>query len=84
MIKAGFNFQDKELWQLFKSKLSEDSFESDLEKYRINMGRSDDEISDMSSRIDAELLDVLTPHERNAFDLNKSLQLMNETFKNMA
>lgn len=83
LIKAGFDFQDEELWQLFKSKLSEDCFESDLEKYRINMGRSQDEIADMSSRIEAELMDVLTPDERKAFDLTKSLQLMNKTFKSL-
>lgn len=84
LIKAGFNFQDEELWQLFKSKLSEDGFEPDLDKYRINMGRSQDEIADMSSRIDSELLDVLTPDQRNEFDLNESLQLMNNTFKDMS
>lgn len=83
LIKAGFNFQDEELWQLFKSKLSEDGFESDLGKYRINMGRSKDEIADMSSRIDAELMDVLTPDERKTFDLTESLRLMNETFKSL-
>lgn len=83
LIKAGFDFQDEELCQLFKSKLSEDCFESDLEKYRINMGRSQDEIADMSSRIEAELMDVLTPDERKAFDLTKSLQLMNKTFKSL-
>ena len=83
LIKAGFNFQDEQLWQLFKSKLSEDGFEQDLEKYRINMGRSQDEIADMSSRIEAELMDVLTPDERKTFDLTKLLQLMNETFKSL-
>ena len=62
--------------------LFEDGFESDLSKYRVNMGRSQDEIADMSSRIEAELLDVLTPDERKAFELNESLQLLNETFKN--
>jgi len=84
LIKAGFDFQDEELWQLFKKKLSEDGFESDLAKYRVNMGHSKDKIADMSSRIEAELLDVLTPDEKKAFDLNKTLQLLNETFKNMA
>ena len=83
LIKAGFDFQDEELWQLFKSKLSEDGFESDLSKYRVNMGRCQEEIADMSSRIEAELLDVLNPAERKAFDLNESLQLLNETFKNL-
>ncbi|MHC4757317.1 MAG: nucleotidyl transferase AbiEii/AbiGii toxin family protein [Planctomycetota bacterium] len=83
LIKSGFDFQDEELWQLFKRKLSEDGFEQDLEKYRINMGRSQEEIANMSSRIEAELLDVLTPDEQKAFDLNKTLRVLNETFKNM-
>ena len=83
LIKAGFDFQDEELWQLFKRKLCEDSFEPNLSKYRANLGRSQEEIADMSSRIEAELLDVLTPDEQKAFDLNKTLQLINETFKNM-
>jgi len=83
LIKAGFDFQDEELWQLFKRKLSEDGFESDLSKYRVNMGRCQEEIADMSSRIEAELLDVLNSAERKAFDLNESLQLLSETFKNL-
>ena len=83
LIKSDFDFQDEELWQLFKQKLSEDGFEQNLSKYRVNMGRSDNEISEMASRIEAELLDVLTPDERNAFNLNESLQLMNDKFIKM-
>jgi len=83
LIKAGFDFQDEQLWQLFKRKLSEDGFEPDIAKYRVNMGRSRDEIAEMSSRIEAELLDILTPNERKTFDLNKSLHLINDTFKKM-
>ena len=33
LIKADFDLQDKELWQLFKQKLSEDGFEPNLSKY---------------------------------------------------
>ena len=83
LIKAGFDFQDAELWQLFRTKLSEDGFEQDIAKYRIDMGRSNDEIADMSSRIEAELLDVLTSDERKNFDLKESLMLMNEAFENL-
>ena len=83
LIKAGFDFQDVELWQLFKKKLSEDGFETNLSKYKVNLGRSQDEITDMGSRIEAELLDVLTPDEQKVFDLNKTLQLLNETFKKL-
>jgi len=83
LVKSDFDFQDEELLQLFKQKLSEDGFEQNLSKYRVNMGRSENEISEMTSRIEAELLDVLTPDERNAFNLNESLQLMNDTFIKM-
>ena len=58
-----------------------DGFETNLSKYKVNLGRSQDEITDMGSRIEAELLDVLTPDEQKVFDLNKTLQLLNETFK---
>ena len=83
LLKSDFDFQDEELLQLFKQRLSENGFEQNLSKYRVNMGRSDNEISEMTSRIEAELLDVLTPDERNAFNLNESLQLMNDTFIKM-
>ena len=83
LIKTGFNFKDEELWQLFKRKLSEDRFETNLSKYRVNLGRSQEEIADMSSRIEAELLDVLAPDEQKTFDINKTLRLLNETFKYM-
>jgi predicted nucleotidyltransferase component of viral defense system len=83
LIKSGFDFNDEQLWQLFKKKLSEDGFEQDLPKYRENMGRSRDEIADMNSRIEAELLDVLTQSERKAFNLDESLRLLNETFKSI-
>lgn len=83
IIRSGFNFQDYELWDLFKKKLSEDGFEPDLIKYRISLGRSTREISEMAARIDAELLAVLTPQEQKAFDLDKTLQLINDTLKTM-
>ena len=83
LLRAGFNFRDKELWQLFKQKLAEDGFGNALKKYRINMGRSDTEIKEMSSRIEAELLDVLPLEEKKAFNLQKTLETMNEIFKNI-
>lgn len=78
LIKSGFNFKDKGLWQLFRKKLSEDDFESDIKKYQTNLGRSEKEIKDMKLRIEPELLDVLTVEERKAFDLEKTLGALNE------
>lgn len=83
LIKAGFNFWDKKLWQLFKKKLAEDGFDDDLKKYRVNMGWSDKEVKDMNSRIEAELLDVLTLEEKKAFNLQSTLDALNDVFKDL-
>jgi hypothetical protein len=39
---------------LFKKKLQEDDADTDLGKYRNNLGRSDEEIKDMNSRIEKQ------------------------------
>ncbi|MBU2495440.1 MAG: nucleotidyl transferase AbiEii/AbiGii toxin family protein [Candidatus Omnitrophica bacterium] len=83
LLKSGFNFKDPEFWQLFKKKLTEDEFDTDLKKYRFNLGRSDQEISDMSARIEAELLDVLTLEEKKTFNLANTLMNINAVLKNM-
>ncbi|PIZ12496.1 MAG: hypothetical protein COY53_09775, partial [Elusimicrobia bacterium CG_4_10_14_0_8_um_filter_37_32] len=83
LIRTGFNFNDKELLDLFKRKLSEDKFDGNLKKYRTNMGRSEKEISDMNSRIEAELLDVLTLGERKSFSMDKTLKELNKIFSNI-
>jgi hypothetical protein len=81
IINAGFNFQDNQLWELFRTKLEEDGFATDISKYQINMGRSDKEIAEMVSRVEAELLAVLTPRERESFQLGKTILLINSVFK---
>lgn len=83
LLKTGFDFKDKEILTLFKKKLEEDGFFSDLKKYRINLGRSDKEIDDMKSRIDDELFPVLTLQERKVFDMQKVLDILNKVFKNI-
>jgi predicted nucleotidyltransferase component of viral defense system len=83
LINAGFNFQDRKLWHLFKKKLAEDGFDSDLKKYRVNMGRSEKEIHDMNARIEVELLDVLTIEAKKTFSLQKTLKELNRIFKEM-
>ena len=81
LLKAGFNLGDKELWRLFKEKLAEDGFEVDLKKYRVNLGRSEKEIEDMKSRIEGELIDVLTLEEKKTFNLRKTLDGLNEVLR---
>jgi predicted nucleotidyltransferase component of viral defense system len=79
--RAGFDFRDKELPSLFQRKLAEDGFTTDLKRYRVNMGRSESEVRDMRSRIEAELLDVLTLEEKTAFNLHRALNALNDIFK---
>lgn len=80
LLRGGFNFKDKELLSLFKKKLEEDGFSSDLEKYRINLGRSEKEINEMESRIKDELFPVLTIDEQKSFDMQKTLDELNRAF----
>ena len=80
IIKSGFNFQDNDLWELFRTKLGEDGFDTNISTYRINLGRSDNEIAGMASRIEAELLSVLTPQEKDFFQLGKTLLSINKVF----
>lgn len=55
--------------------------DTDLRKYRVNMGRSDAEIKDMRSRIENELFDVLTPDEREHFELDAALKRINKAME---
>ena len=81
LLRNKFDIANRDVIELFKKKLAEDGADTDLSKYRINLGRSDAEISDMRSRIEAELLDVLTLGEKKAFDLQKTLDALNEVLK---
>ncbi len=83
LIKAGFNFKDPEFLQLLKKKLAEDEFDTDLKKYRFNLGRSGKEISGMDARIETELLDVLTLEEKKKFNLAAVLKNINAALKDM-
>lgn len=83
LIKVGFNLNDSEFLQLLKKKLAEDKFDTDLKKYRVNLGRSDKDIGDMSARIETELLDVLTLEEKKKFNLEDTLKKINATLKDI-
>ena len=47
LLREKFDFKDREVLKLFRKKLEEDNFSGDMEKYRINLGRSDKEIEEM-------------------------------------
>ncbi len=83
ILRNKFNLADQEMIDLFKKKIEEDGGDPDLAKYRVNVGRSDDEIKDMRSRIENELFDVLTPGERGHFDLDHALVRINEALKGL-
>lgn len=77
VLRNNFNLADKEVMELFKKKIEEDDGDSNLVKYRVNLGRSNDEISDMRFRVEKELFDVLTAGEQENFDLDKALKRIN-------
>ncbi len=80
LLREKFNFNDKEQLELFRKKLEEDGFSSDLSKYRVNLGRTDKEIDEMISRIEDELLPVLTLDEQKSFNMPKILDELNKVF----
>ncbi|MFH0732637.1 MAG: nucleotidyl transferase AbiEii/AbiGii toxin family protein [Candidatus Omnitrophota bacterium] len=81
ILRHDFNLADKEVVELFKKKLEEDGGDLDLKKYHVNLGRSNTEISDMRSRIERELFDVLTADERENFVLDKALERINKAME---
>ena len=80
ILRNGINLVTPEILDLFKQKLKEDDADTELLKYRINLGRRDAEIKDMRSRIQEELFEVLTPDERKNFDLEVALERINKAF----
>jgi len=76
-LRNNFSLSNKLVMQLFQKKLQENNANPDLNKYKINLGRSDSEIMDMKLRIETELLDVLTPGERKTFDIDEALSRIN-------
>lgn len=81
LIESGFNFKDKQLLSLFTKKLEEDGFDPDMKKYRVNMGRAENELKEMNSRLEAELLDVLSIGERKQFSMPDTLGLINKVLR---
>lgn len=84
ILRNKFDLTDNELMQLFQKKLQEDSADTDLAKYKSNLGRTKAEIDDMASRIEVELFDVLAPAERENFDLGIALGRINKVMKKVS
>lgn len=81
ILRNGFEMPDAEVMELFQRKLAEDGADTDLVKYLTNLGRKDNEIKDMRSRIQEELFEVLTAEERKNFDLDSALKRINRALK---
>ena len=81
IIRRGFDLANKDVTALFRKKIEEDNGDTDLSKYKINLGRPNDEIKDMKSRVKDELFGVLTVHERENFDLDKALVRINKSME---
>ncbi len=83
ILRKEFKIADPEVMELFQKKLAEDRADTDLAKYRLNLGRQDEEIKGMRSRIKEELFEVLTAEERKNFDLDSALKRINSVFKSI-
>ncbi len=83
ILRNRFNPADRQVIDLFRKKLMEDNGDTDLKKYLVNMGRTDQEIKDMRSRIKEELFEVLTRKERESFDLENALKRINKAMKSV-
>lgn len=84
LLHEKFNFSDTEFLELFQKKLVEDNFSPNLSEYRINLGRTDKEISEMISRIKNEVFPILTLIEQKSFDIQKTLREINNVFANIS
>jgi len=80
LLKEGFDFTDKGFLTVFKTKLREDEASTKLEKYRHNLGRTEEEIASMKEHIAEELLPVLSAEEKKSFDIDAVLKEINRKF----
>ncbi|MHB1274936.1 MAG: nucleotidyl transferase AbiEii/AbiGii toxin family protein [Candidatus Humimicrobiaceae bacterium] len=82
ILRNGFDLTNNKVMGLFKKKIEEDGGDINLAKYWVNLGRSNAEIKDMRSRIQAELFGVLTEKEQYNFNLDNVLERINNAMKN--
>lgn len=80
LLKEGFDFKDKEFLSVFWTKLEEDGFPTDMNRYRISLGRSPEEIEAMKARVKDELFPVLTRNEQRSFNMQDVLDRLNKVF----
>ncbi len=83
LLKVGFDFTDIEFLDIFKKKLAEDDFSTDLIKYSHNLGRTKEEIDNMISRIEEELFPVLPVKVKDTFNIQDVLKEMGAIFKDL-
>jgi len=83
LIERQFDFKGKEFLSIFKKKLEEDGFSTDLKNYKYNLGRNEVEINDMKLRLKDELFPVLTVNARKNFDIQKVLDRFNKIFEDI-
>ena len=83
VLRNKFDLINNKVMKLFKKKLQEDNADTDPGKYRKNLGRTEEEMRDMNSRIENELFDVITPEERKNFDLSSALTRINKLMENV-
>ena len=81
ILRNKFNIANRDVVKLFKKKIEEDGGDVDLTKYCVNMGRKSAEIEDMRFRIKTELFDVLSPIERENFELDNALKRINKAME---
>lgn len=81
ILRKKFDPANRQVIDLFRKKLAEDSGDTDMKKYLVNMGRTDSEIKDMRSRIKEELFEVLTRKERENFNLDNALARINKAME---
>lgn len=83
VLRNGFRVAEPEVLKLFQKKLEEDGADTDLARYRVNLGRGNKEIKDMRERIKEELFEVLTPVERKNFNLDDALERINNALSGL-
>ena len=81
ILRNKFDLANKGVVELIKKKFEEDKVDTNLSKYRINLGRSNTEIKDMRSQIEEELFEVLAPNERENFNLDTALERINKVME---
>ena len=76
-IRKNFDFKNKDFAEIFQKKLAEENFDSDLKKYAVNLGRKNEEITEMKNELQKELYPVLTQKEKAEYNIDKALERIN-------